>query len=66
MSKVEQIEAELQKLSTKELREVRDWMDDLLEDELAFTPEFEAQIQQSEREMQARLSPRVRKPDSKA
>lgn len=66
MSKVEQIEAELQKLSAKELREVRDWMDDLLEDELPFTPEFEAKIQQSEREMHAGVRPRVRTPDSKA
>lgn len=66
MSKVEQIEAELQKLSAKELREVRDWMDDLLEDDLSFTSEFESQIQQSEREMQAGLRPRVRTPDSKS
>jgi len=66
MSKVEQIEAELQKLTPKELREIRDWMDDLMEDELAFTPEFEAQIQQSEKEMQSGKSSRIRKPDPAA
>lgn len=60
MSKVEQIEAELQKLSPAELRTVRDWLEDFLEDQLAFTPEFEAKIQQSERELAAGARPRTR------
>ena len=62
MSKVAQIESELQKLSQAELREVREWLDDLIEDELGFTPEFDAALQQSEREMAQGLQPRVRKP----
>jgi len=62
VSKTEQIEAELQKLSPAELRKIRDWLDDFLEDQLPFTPEFEAQIQQSEREMAAGTRPRVRQP----
>lgn len=53
MSKVSQIESELGKLSQAELREVRDWMDDMIEDDLEFTPEFESAIQRSEREMGA-------------
>jgi len=57
MSKVEKIEADLQQLSPAELRQVRDW----LEDKLQFTPEFERDIRQSEREMEAGLQPRVRK-----
>ena len=40
MSKVEQIEGELQKLSPAELRQVRDWLDDFVEDGLDFTPQF--------------------------
>lgn len=63
MSKVEQIESELQKLSPAELREVRDWLDDLVEDMMPFTPEFEDAIQQSEREMQQGVRSRVRKPE---
>lgn len=51
MSKVEQLENELQKLSPGELREVRDWLDNFVEDRLKFTPEFEAEIRKSEREM---------------
>ncbi len=62
MNKVEQIEAELQTLSPAELKRVRDWLDDFVEDRLEFKEDFEAAIQQSEREMAAGLRPRVRKP----
>jgi hypothetical protein len=62
MSKVERIEAELQTLSPEELKRVRDWLEDFVEDRLEFTPEFEAAIKESEREMSADLRPRVRKP----
>jgi hypothetical protein len=51
MSKVAQIEAELEMLSQAELRQIRGLLDDLIEDELKFTPEFESAIQKSEREM---------------
>jgi hypothetical protein len=62
MSKVEQIEAELEKLSPAELQRVRDWLDDFVEDRLEFTAEFEAAIQNSEKELAAGVRPRVRKP----
>ena len=62
MSKVAQIEAELGSLSQAELREVRNWLDDLIEDDLEFTPEFESAIQQSEREIKQGLQPRTRQP----
>jgi hypothetical protein len=62
MSKVAQIESELEKLSQAELRQVRDWLDNLIEDDLEFTPEFEASIQQSEREMGQGQRPRTRQP----
>lgn len=62
MSKVAQIEAQLEQLSQAELRAVREWLDEVIEDELEFTPEFESAIQQSEREMSKGLRPRVRKP----
>jgi hypothetical protein len=53
MSKVDQIEQQLGSLSQAELRQVRDWLDDVIEDDLEFTPEFEATIQQSERKATA-------------
>ncbi|HMC28216.1 MAG TPA: hypothetical protein VKM56_10545 [Verrucomicrobiae bacterium] len=62
MSKVEQIEAELEKLSPAELREVREWLDNFVEDKLEFTSEFEGAIRESEAEMKKGLRPRVRKP----
>ncbi len=48
VSKVEQMEAELRNLSQAELRQIREWLDDLIEDELEFTPEFERSVQQAE------------------
>jgi translation initiation factor 2 gamma subunit (eIF-2gamma) len=62
VSKVEQVESELRKLSQAELRQIREWLDDIIEDELQFTPEFEHSIQQSEREMADNKSRRVREP----
>ena len=63
MSKVEQVEAELRKLSQPELRRIRETLDDIIEDELEFTPEFEQSIQDAERDRAAGKSARVREPD---
>ena len=62
MSKVEQIEAELQSLSPADLKRVRDWLDNFVEDRLEFREDFEAAVQESERDMAVGLRPRVRKP----
>ena len=62
MSKVAQVEAELEKLSQAELRQVREWLDDVIEDDLEFTPEFEAGIKQSEGELAQGLRPRTCQP----
>jgi molecular chaperone GrpE (heat shock protein) len=62
MSKVEQMESELRKLSQAELRQIREWLDDFIEDELEFTAEFENSIQRSERDMAAGKAARVREP----
>ena len=62
MSKVAEIEAELETLSQGELREIRGLLDDLIEDVLEFTPEFESAIQKSEREMASGICPRTRQP----
>jgi hypothetical protein len=62
MSKIAQIEAALQTLSQSELHQIRDRLDDLIEDELEFTPEFETSIRESERDMAKGARPRVRQP----
>jgi hypothetical protein len=64
VSKVEQVEAELRRLSQAELRQIRDWLDDVIEDELEFAPEFEQSIQQAERDMAEGKTARVREPDA--
>ncbi|MGH8092399.1 MAG: hypothetical protein ACREIF_02855 [Chthoniobacterales bacterium] len=63
MSKIEQMETELRKLSQPELRQIRAWLDDIIEDNLEFTPEFERAIQESERDMAEGGSARVREPE---
>jgi len=63
MSKVERMESELRNLSQAELRQVREWLDDIIEDELEFTSEFEHSIEQAERYMADRKVARVREPE---
>ena len=63
MSKVEEMESELRKLSQAELRQIREWLDDVIEDNLEFTTEFENSIQQAERDMAGGKAARVREPE---
>lgn len=56
------MESELRKLSPTELRQIREWLDDFIEAELEFTPEFEDSIQRSECDMAAGEAARVREP----
>jgi len=63
MSKVKQMESELRKLSQQELRQIRTWLDDVIEDELEFTPAFESSIRQAERDLAEGKSARVREPE---
>lgn len=57
------MEAELSKLSQTELCQIREWLYDMIEDQLPFTPEFEHSIQQAERDMVEGNSARVREPE---
>lgn len=58
------METELRKLSQAELHRIRSWLDEIIEDELEFTPEFEAKVQESEKQMTSGQYARVRKPES--
>jgi hypothetical protein len=62
VSKVERMESGLRKLSQAELRQIREWLNDIIEDELEFTPEFERSIQQPERDVADGKAARVREP----
>jgi hypothetical protein len=51
VSKVEQMATELRKLSQTELRQIREWLDDVIEDDREFTPEFEESIRRAKRDL---------------
>ena len=44
MPTLEKIEAEVKQLSKTEQQALRDWLENMLEDELEFTDEFQAKI----------------------
>jgi len=51
VSKIEKVEAELQKLSPQELRQVCDWLDNFVGDRRQLTAEFQSAVVESEKEM---------------
>ena len=46
---LEQVEEQVKRLSKPEQEALRNWLDNLLEDELEFTDEFKAKIESAER-----------------
>ncbi len=60
VSKIEQIEAELRDLSPAELRQVRDWLIEMVATQQQFREDFEPAIWESEQEMAADLRPHAR------
>jgi hypothetical protein len=59
MSTVQEIQAALKQLSVEEMQQVRDLIEDMIEDQLELTDEFKAKIAASEREMAEGKRPRV-------
>ena len=60
MSTVKEIESAISRLSPDEMRQVREWLDQQIEDQWEMTPEFQAQIERSEQQMAAGVRPRTR------
>lgn len=60
MSTVQEIESAISRLSPEEMRLVRDWLENQIEDRLEMTEEFKGQIESSEREKANGLRPRTR------
>ena len=60
MSTVQEIENAISRLSPEEMRVVRDWLENQLEDRLEMTDEFKGQIKSAEREKADGLRPRTR------
>ena len=61
MKTLEQIEADVQKLSPQEQEQLRDWLDNLLEDRLELKEEFRAEIEAGRKDI-AEGRYRIRKP----
>jgi hypothetical protein len=64
MSGVKEIESALTKLTLDEKQAVRDWLDDLIEDQLEVSDEFKAKIQRARKEIADGVYSRMRKPEA--
>jgi hypothetical protein len=51
MSMLEQIEEQVKRLTVSEQQSLRDWLDEILEDELEFTDEFKEKIERAKRDI---------------
>ncbi len=60
MSTVQEIESAISRLSPEDMRLVRDWLENQLEDRLQMTDEFKGHIESSERQMAEGQRPRTR------
>ena len=60
MSTVQDIENAISRLSPEEMRLVRDWLENQLEDQLPMTDEFKGRVESSERQMSEGQRPRTR------
>lgn len=64
MSDVKEIESALARLSLNDLEEVREWLDNFIEDQLEVSDEFKAKVERARAEMAAGNYSRVRQPDA--
>ena len=62
MSTVQEIESAIKNLSPGEMNQIREWLEDFLEDQKVFTADFQARIASAERELASGARPRVRRP----
>lgn len=64
MSTVKEIESALAKLPLKEKEAIRNWLDEIIEDQMEVTDEFKAKIQRAKEEIGAGIHSRTRKPEA--
>ena len=64
MSSVKEIESALAKLTLDEKQAVRDWLEDLIEDQLKVSDEYKAKLQRAKQEIAEGVYSRVRKPEA--
>ena len=61
MKTLEQVEADVRMLPAEQQEELRDWLENLLEDQMVFTDQFKAKIERGEEDLREGRS-RTRKP----
>jgi GTPase SAR1 family protein len=61
MSRMAEIQSELGKLSEREKLEIRDWLENILEDQLEMREEFKATLERTEWDMAAGRPSRIRR-----
>ena len=61
MRTLEQLESDVRMLPPEKQQELRDWLENLLEDQLELTGEFKAKIERGEQDLREGRS-RIRKP----
>jgi hypothetical protein len=64
MNTVNEIESALARVPLEDMQAVRDWLDDLIEDQLEVSDEFKAKIQRAKREIADGVYSRVRWPEA--
>ena len=64
MSTVNEIESAITKLSIQEMQAIRDWLENLLEDQLEVSDEFKSKIARAKQEIAAGTHSRIRQPNS--
>lgn len=63
LSSVQEIESALTRLSIEDLRAVRDWLDDFIEDQLEVSQEFKTQVRRAQQALAEGVYSRTRQPE---
>lgn len=62
MSTTKEIESAITRLPLEEKESIRDWLDEIIEDQLEVSDEFKAKIQRAKQEIQSGIHSRTRQP----
>jgi hypothetical protein len=64
MNTVSEIESALAKLSVADMEAVREWLDDVIEEQSELSDEFQAKVQRAKEEIAAGVYSRTRRPET--
>jgi hypothetical protein len=64
MNTVQEIEAAITKLRLEKKEELRDWLEETIEEQLEVSDEFKAKVQRAKREVAAGVYSRTRQPEA--